>query len=201
MSTNRQVSAADTRRRIIESAACLFSQGGYNGTGTRDIAQGANINEATIFRHFSHKRDLYRAVLESELQKVRLRGDLLAEVADAPNARDALANTYTLITSALAGDSGLLRLLQFSSLELGKDFDPLLRKHLRELVEVLAGYLQPWIDNGQLQCANAKVLVLTFVAIVLNYQSVFRVFSDVMPGLATTLDAHTDVYRALSTTT
>ena len=99
--SNRQVSAADTRRRIIESAACLFSQGGYNGTGTRDIAQGANINEATIFRHFSHKRDLYLAVLESELKKVRLRGDLLAEVADAPNARDALANTYTLITSAL----------------------------------------------------------------------------------------------------
>ena len=199
--SNRQASVADTRRRIIESAANLFSQGGYNGTGTRDIAQGANINEATIFRHFPHKRDLYLAVLESELQKVRLRGDLLAEVADAPNARDALANTYTVITSALADDSGLLRLLQFSSLELGKDFDPLLRKHLRELVEVLAGYLQPWIDNGQLRCANAKVLVLTFVAIVLNYQSVFRVFSDVMPGLATTLDAHTDVYRTLTSAT
>jgi AcrR family transcriptional regulator len=189
--SNRQ--SADTRRRIIESAAALFSQGGYNGASTRDIAQGANINEATIFRHFPHKRDLYLAVLESELQKVRLRGDLLAEVADAPDARAALANTYTLIKSALGEDRGLLRLLQFSSLELGKNLDPLLRKHLRELVEVIAGYLQRWIDNGQLQCANARVVVLTFVAIVLNYNSVFSVFSEAMPEQATTLDVHADV--------
>jgi AcrR family transcriptional regulator len=196
--SNRQNAVAETRRRIIESAASLFSQGGYNGTGTRDIAQGANINEATIFRHFPHKRDLYLAALESELQKVQLRGDLLAEVADAPDARAALANTYTLIKSALGEDRGLLRLLQFSSLELGKELDPLLRKHLRELVEVIAGYLQPWIDNGQLQCANAKVVVLTFVAIVVNYNSVFSVFSDVMPGLATTLDVHADVSRAIA---
>jgi AcrR family transcriptional regulator len=196
--SNRQAAVADNRRRIIESAAKLFSQGGYNGTGTRDIARGANINEATIFRHFPHKRDLYLAVLESELQKVRLRGDLLAEVADALDARSALANTYTLITSALAEDRGLLRLLQFSSLEFGKDIDPLLRKHFRELVEVIAVYLQPWIDNGQLQCANAKVIVLTFVAIVLNYNSVFSVFSEVMPGLATTLNVHADVCGTLA---
>jgi hypothetical protein len=124
---------------------------------------------------------------------VRLRGDLLAEVADAPDARAALANTYTLIKSALGEDRGLLRLLQFSSLELGKNLDPLLRKHLRELVEVIAGYLQRWIDNGQLQCANARVVVLTFVAIVLNYNSVFSVFSEAMPEQATTLDVHADV--------
>jgi hypothetical protein len=135
--------------------------------------------------------------LESELQKVRLRGDLLAEVAHAPDARAALESTYELIKSALA-EERLLRLLQFSSLELGKDIDPLLRKHLLELVEVIAGYLHPWVDNGQLQCANAKVVVLTFVAIVLNYNSVFRVFSEGMPGLAITLDAHADVYGAIA---
>ena len=182
----------------MDSAAHLFSQSGYNGASTRDIAQYANINEATIFRHYPHKRDLYLAVLESELGKVRLRGDLLAEVADAPDARAALANTYALVASALVAERGLLRLLQFSSLELGKELDPLLRKHLRELVEVVAGYLQPWIDNGQLKCANAKVVVLTFVAIVLNYNSIFSVFSEVMPGLATTLDVHADVYTAIA---
>ena len=98
-----------------------------------------------------------------------------------------------LITSTLAEDSDRLRLLQFSSLELGKDFDSLLRKYFRELVEVIAGYLQPWINNGQLQCANAKVVVLTIGAIVMNYNSVFSVFSEVMPGLATTRDVHADV--------
>ena len=89
-------------------------------------------------------------------------------------------------------------MLQFSSLELGKDIDPLLRRHLRELVEVLAGYLQRWVDKGQLQCSNAKVVVLTFVAIVLNYNSVFSVFSEITPGLETTLKTHADVSRTLA---
>jgi len=197
---NRETAVADTRRRIIESAVSLFSEGGYNGTGTRDIARGANINEATIFRHFPHKRELYIAALESELQKVRLRGDLLGEVADAPDGRAALASTYKLIRSALA-ENRLLRLLQFCSLELGKEIDPLLRKYLRELIEVITGYLQPWIDNGQLQCGNAKIVVLTFVAIVLNYNSVFSVFSEVTPELATTLDVHADISGVFTTTT
>jgi hypothetical protein len=83
---------------------------------------------------------------------------------------------------------------------MGKELEPLLRKYLRELVEVISGYLQPWIDNGQLECSNAKVVVLTFVAIALNYNLVFSVFSEVLPGLATTLDAHRDVYRMLTTT-
>lgn len=122
---------------------------------------------------------------------------MLAEVADAPDVRTALANTYTLITSSLADDR-LVRLLQFSSLEMGKDIDPLLRKHFRELVEVVAGYLRPWVDKGHLQCDNANVVVLTFVAIVLNYNSIFSVFSEVTPGLATTLDAHIDICRTLA---
>jgi hypothetical protein len=63
---------------------------------------------------------------------------------------------------------------------------------------VIAGYLQRWIDNGQLQCANARVVVLTFVAIVLNYNSVFSVFSEAMPELATTLDVHADVSSVIT---
>ena len=194
--TNRET--AETRRRIIDSAAMLFAKGGYNGASTRDIAHQAQINEATMFRHFARKRDLYFAVLDSELQKLRLRGDLLAHLAEAPDANAALASTFELISATLMEERGLLRLLQFSSLEMGKDFEPYLRRHLRQLVEVVAGYLQPWIDKGHLQCSNARVIVLTFVAIVLNYHSLFTVFSEDLPSIATTLKAHTDVSQVVT---
>lgn len=194
--SNRET--AETRRRIIDSAAALFSKGGYNGASTREIAQGARINEATMFRHFARKRDLYFAVLDSELQKLRLRGDLLAELAEAPDATAALASTYELISATLTEQHDLLRLLQFSSLELGKDFEPFLRRHLRQLVEVVAGYLQPWIERGQLQCSNARVIVLTFVAIILNYHSLFTVFSEDSPDITTTIKAHSDVFAVVT---
>ena len=37
----------------------MFANFGYNGVSTRDIANGAGVNEVTIYRHFPRKRDLY----------------------------------------------------------------------------------------------------------------------------------------------
>ena len=70
----------------------------------------------------------------------------------------------------------LLRLLGYSALELSEDLDPLLRLHLGELVEVVARYLEPWVERGELHCANAKTLVLTLIAIVLSRGPLRRVF-------------------------
>ncbi|HEV2215392.1 MAG TPA: helix-turn-helix domain-containing protein, partial [Terracidiphilus sp.] len=83
--------------RILAQAASLFSQFGYNGVSTREIAAAADVNEVTIYRHFPRKRDLYRAVLGRELQQVHVRGDLLTRLAGAENGRQALECTFELL--------------------------------------------------------------------------------------------------------
>jgi len=162
--------------RILAKAASLFAQNGYNGVSTREIAAAADVNEVTIYRHYPRKRDLYLAVLGAELQRVHLRGELLKNLAEAQNGRMALACTFELIATTLQHQPQLLRLLQYSALELSDDLDPLLRRHLGELVEVLARYLEPWVQRGELRCANAKTLVLTLIAIVLSRGPLRRVF-------------------------
>lgn len=162
--------------RILATATELFARYGYNGVSTRDVASAAQVNEVTIYRHYPRKHDLYLAVLESELQQLRFRGDLLARVADAPDGRTALARAFDLLTKTLMHRPEILRLLQYSALELNENFDPLVRKHLGELVEVVARYLDPWIQNGELCCGNAKTLILTLVGIVISHDSLQRVF-------------------------
>lgn len=165
-----------TEERILTTSASLFSKFGYNGVSTREIASAADVNEVTIYRHYPRKRDLYLAVLGAELQRVQLRGELLAKLAEAPSGRVALACTFELIATTLHQQPQLLRLLQYSALELSDDLDPLLRKHLGELVEVVARYLEPWILRGELRCSNGKTLVLTLIAIVLSRGPLRRVF-------------------------
>ncbi len=165
-----------TEARILTTAATLFARFGYNGVSTREIAASAEVNEVTIYRHYPRKRDLYLAVLSAELERVHLRGELLTQLAEAPNGRTALACTFELIVTTLQKQPQLLRLLQYSALELSDELDPLLRRHLGELVEVIARYLEPWVARGELRCANAKTLVLTLVAIVLSRGSLRRVF-------------------------
>lgn len=162
--------------RILSSATVLFAACGYNGVSTRDIASRAGVNEVTIYRHYPRKRDLYVAVLDAELQQVKLGGDLLARIAEAADSASALARTFELISATMLQRPELLRLIQYSVLELGEDLDPLLRKHLSELVEVLVRYLEPWVDRGELRCANAKALVLSLVSIILSHRSLDRLF-------------------------
>src|SRR5437016_9874770 len=64
-----------TEQRLVEAAVQLFSRQGYNATSTREVALVADVNEASLFRHFS-KQDLFWAALQSRLQQVRLRKEL-----------------------------------------------------------------------------------------------------------------------------
>lgn len=178
--------------RILATAATLFAQFGYNGVSTREIAASAEVNEVTIYRHFPRKRDLYIAVLSSELQRVHLRGELLTRLAAAQSGRAALACTFELISTALAQQPQLLRLLGFSVLELSEDLDPMLRKHLGELVEVIARYLEPWIENGEIRSANAKTLVLTLIAIILSRGPLRKVFLDDAASMNSLFDAYSE---------
>jgi AcrR family transcriptional regulator len=55
----------DTRERIMDIAANLFSEDGYNGVSMRDIANAVGIKAASLYNHFSDKEDLYLAALEN----------------------------------------------------------------------------------------------------------------------------------------
>jgi AcrR family transcriptional regulator len=163
--------------RILATATSLFAVHGYNGVSTREIASAAQVNEVTIFRHYPHKHDLYLAVMKSGLKQLHLRGDLRAGIAEARDGQTALARTFDLIAKTLMEKPEILRLLQYSALELSADFDPLVRRHLSEFVEVTARYLDPWIKKGELRCTSGKALIFTLIAIVVSYSSIQRVFS------------------------
>jgi AcrR family transcriptional regulator len=55
--------STDTHRRILGAAAHAFARFGLQGATTRQIAQDANVNEVTLFRHFQTKDKLIAAVV------------------------------------------------------------------------------------------------------------------------------------------
>ena len=54
----------ETRAKIISAARELFERNGTRGTTTREVAERAGVNEATLFRHFGSKRVLLGAMRE-----------------------------------------------------------------------------------------------------------------------------------------
>ena len=54
----------DTRNRIIRAAIELVDEQGYKGATTRAIAERAEVNEVTLFRHFGNKQGILDAAIE-----------------------------------------------------------------------------------------------------------------------------------------
>ena len=55
--------AEATRERILVCAQKLFSEKGYDATGTREIAACANVNSSLVERYFGSKKELFEAAI------------------------------------------------------------------------------------------------------------------------------------------
>jgi len=56
-------SSEETRKRIFSATRQLLAKKGRKGTTTREIAELAGVNEATLFRHFGSKDALIEACM------------------------------------------------------------------------------------------------------------------------------------------
>jgi AcrR family transcriptional regulator len=56
--------ASSTRERILREASILFTQHGYFGTSTRDIASAVGIRQPSLFHHFDNKAAIAEELLE-----------------------------------------------------------------------------------------------------------------------------------------
>ena len=61
-------SAQVTRKKILSAAAEQFSLFGPNKTSMEEIATEAGLSRATLYLHFSGKRALYEALLQSTME-------------------------------------------------------------------------------------------------------------------------------------
>ncbi|MEN9797384.1 MAG: hypothetical protein RL653_1080 [Pseudomonadota bacterium] len=63
MARPRKEAQRDTRGEILSRALVLFSERGYYGTGTRDIARAVGVRESALYHHFESKEAILRELL------------------------------------------------------------------------------------------------------------------------------------------
>lgn len=171
-----------SRDKMIAAAVTLFARSGLNGITTRDISQCANVSESNIFRYFPSKRDLFIAAVDSELGKLSVRAEVLARMANAEDPQSGFRALFELITDTVVNWPELVRLLNFSALELGSEMDPVFQRHLGPLVAASAKNFTKWSQDYGFHNLSAPVTVLSFVATVVMLQNFYSVFTgSVLP--------------------
>lgn len=78
--------AAKTRKKILQTAANLFVQEGFEGISISQIAKKAKINQSLIYHYFESKEDLWKSVknyyVETYVNKEDLKIDTEKELKD-----------------------------------------------------------------------------------------------------------------------
>jgi AcrR family transcriptional regulator len=98
---------AEKRIKIVETAAELAEQGGFEAVRLRDVAANAGVALGTLYKRFSSKEDLLLATMEAEVEKLEIR------LAQRPVAGDGLSERvlvfFTLATGRLFRKPNLAR--------------------------------------------------------------------------------------------
>ena len=59
------------KRKTLVAAIELFSQQGYNGTSTAQIAEKAGVSQATIFKYFKTKSELLSEIMQPMIPELK----------------------------------------------------------------------------------------------------------------------------------
>jgi TetR/AcrR family transcriptional regulator len=158
----------DRRPDILKAAMQLFARKGFRGTTTKDLAAQAEVNEAIIFRHFSTKEDLYRAILEEKLKQQD--ASRLQELKQLAMSGDDVQFLETIGRTMLARherDTTFMRLLLFSALE-GHELSDMFIDSMPER-DPLATYMQNRIDKGIYRAVDPHLASRAFIGMFFNF--------------------------------
>ena len=158
-----RMTGENRRLQILRVAMRLFSQRGFRGTTTKEIALAAGVSEAMVFRHFATKEELYSAILDHKAC-VHETMDPLQVVADAVAAKDDSAVFEGLALDALNQhdcDPEFHRLLLHSALEEHELAQMFWEKFVKRVYRTLRGYIRERQREGAMKQVDPLVVVAT----------------------------------------
>lgn len=179
--------ADDRRLQIIRVAMRLFSERGFRGTTTKEIAQAAGVSEAIIFRHFATKDDLYTAIIDYKGCSGQGAGaaapgsalpvleQICGGVTEAVEATDDLAVFRGVALSMLEHhrhEPEFLRLLMYLALENHTLAQVFWDTNVRVLYEFLGDYVRRRQREGAFRDVEPTAAVRVFVGTIIHHSLV-----------------------------
>ncbi|MEJ2171718.1 MAG: TetR/AcrR family transcriptional regulator [Woeseiaceae bacterium] len=144
----RQQRSILTQRKLLDAAVQAFSESGFKGTSTRDIADRAGVHHPLITYHFKSKNKLWRAAADNIFREFNI--SLLKAMADvSENDAKARAETFIRTYVRYAHRQPALHkfILQESSYP-SQRLDWLIETHLKPMYELAVTPLRQLQDLG-----------------------------------------------------
>lgn len=168
-SSKPRMTSEERRTAIVQAALRLFSEKGFRGTTTRELAAAVGVTEPVLYEHFRTKRDLYSAIIgekaSTSLAILHSLRDQYAEEGDDYGFFNALGEG---IIDWYIKDPTFIRLLLFSSLE-GHELKDLFHDRSHEFFSIVTGYIEHRIQAGALKPCDPAIAGRAFFGMIAHY--------------------------------
>lgn len=147
-----------TKQKLLDAALEAFSENGFKGTSTRDIAERAGVHHPLITYHFKNKEELWRAAVDRIFTEFNaaLASAAAAQAGECPKARmSALIRAYVHYA---AGKPALHKIMVQESSRPSHRLDWLTNTHIRPLFEAAVEEIKVLQKRGVAPPGNPTLL-------------------------------------------
>lgn len=166
-----------TEVRLVEAAVQLFSRHGFKGTSTRDISQLAGVNEATLFRYFARKTDLFWAAAESRLNRLKFGRELQSGLAKDLEPDIVVPMLASFVVQNMSEHPELVRLLYVARFEL-PEADQVFREHLGPMFDAIHAYFGRCAAKGLIRDFDPAIATLGLAGAVGAHLNLYELFAE-----------------------
>ena len=169
---NTRMAGEERRDQILRVAMRLFSNNGFRGTTTKEIAHASGVSEAMVFRHFATKEDLYAAILDHKACSCGGSFDPAMMAAEAIKQKDDRRVFESLALGALDyhdRDPEFQRLLLHSALEKHKLAQMFFDEFVLRVYQFLGGYIRERQRDGMMIEVDPAIIVRAFIGMVMHH--------------------------------
>jgi len=149
----------DVRGRIIGAAKTLFGRHGFKKTSLADIAAEARRSKSSLYHYFASKAELFRAVVNVEMEVLSQRVREAVAKADAPQAKlRAFVLTRMRVARQLASAYATLHEEYLDQLGFVERFR---EQAFRGEVRAISGILEEGVETGAFEIADVGLAAHT----------------------------------------
>lgn len=156
-----------TRERILVAGLKIFSEKGYTGSTTKEIAREAGIAEVTLFRHFPSKEKLFEEVINSYSFLPALKG--LLPTLKGMEYREALAEIAGRFLERLTERRDLIRIMHAEIHRYPAKVREMYHNFIDEIFRTLASYFKEVQKKGGLRDFNPELGAGAFLGMFFSY--------------------------------
>jgi AcrR family transcriptional regulator len=134
--TQRSQAKADRRAALLEAAAVMFAERGFNGVSIEDLGAAAGVSGPAVYRHFSSKQAVLGALLVGVSQNLLDGGNAVEQAAASP--ADALHGLIAFHVDFALAEADTIRVQD-------RDLDALAPEERREVRALQRRYIELWM--------------------------------------------------------